>query len=86
MLKYKRQRDRGKISFTRFFQKFKEGDSVAVVRELAVPFGYSKRLQGRTGKVIKKQGSAYKVEISDLNKKKIYHIKPVHLKKIEDAK
>lgn len=66
----------------RFFQKFQPGDSVAVVRELSVPFGYSTRLQGRTGIIIEKRGSAYEVEIGDLNKKKRYMIKPIHLTKI----
>lgn len=68
----------------KYFQKFKAGDSVAVVRELGVPFGYSKRVQGRTGKVIEKRGNAYHVVIKDLNKEKKYLIKPIHLKKIED--
>jgi large subunit ribosomal protein L21e len=79
-------RKKGKISLTRYFQKFNPGDSVAVSVDLGVPFGYSKRLQGRTGKVIEKRGSAYHVEILDFNKKKRYMIKPIHLKKIEDAK
>lgn len=86
MLKRKRLKDRGKISFSKYFQKFKEGDSVAVVRELSIPIGYSKRLQGRTGKVIGKQGEAYKLEINDLDKAKIYFIKPIHLRSIKDAK
>lgn len=83
MLKYKPKREKGKISFTRFFQKFKEGDSVAIVQELSVPFGYPKRLQGRTGKVVSKRGSAYCIELSDLGKKKQYLVKPIHLKKIK---
>nr|AQS33351.1 hypothetical protein [uncultured archaeon]AQS34131.1 hypothetical protein [uncultured archaeon] len=83
MLKRKKPRQKGKFSFTRFFQKFKEGDTVAVVRELSIPFYYSKRLQGRTGKVLEKRGSAYYVEIKDLNKPKRYLIKPIHLKRIE---
>ena len=83
MLKYKSARDKGKFSFTRFFQEFKPGELVAVVRELSLKFGYSKRLQGRTGKVIEKRGSAYYVQINDLNKPKKYLIKPIHLRKIE---
>ncbi|MBX4212110.1 50S ribosomal protein L21e [Candidatus Pacearchaeota archaeon] len=82
MLKQKRLRDRGKISLTKYFQKFKPGDAVAVVREHSVPFGYSTRVHGRTGKVIAKRGSAYEVEVFDLNKPKRYVIKPVHLKRI----
>ena len=86
MLKRKRIHDRGKISFKRFFQPFKSGESVAVVRELSIRFGYPEKLQGRTGKIIKKRGSAYEIEIFDLGKAKRYLIKPVHLKKIEDIK
>lgn len=82
MSKYKPIRTKGKISFTRFFQKFSPGDSVAVVKELSIPFGFSKRVQGRTGRVIEKRGSAYYVEIRDLGKLKRYAIKPIHLKKI----
>ena len=86
MLKYKKQRQKGKFSFTRFFQKFKPGDSVAVVQELSFPFAYSKRLQARTGKILEKRGSAFYVEIKDLNKPKRYLIRPIHLKRIENAK
>lgn len=82
MAKHKNPRQKGKISFSRYFQEFKPGDSVAVVKELGVIFGYSSRIQGRTGKVIEKRGSAYHVEINDLNKPKHYMLKPVHLKKI----
>jgi large subunit ribosomal protein L21e len=86
MLKHKTPRQKGKFSFMRFFQKFQPGDSVAVVRELGLPLGYSKRIQGRTGKVIEKRGSAYYIELKDLHKPKRYLIRPIHLKRIEDAK
>jgi large subunit ribosomal protein L21e len=69
-----------------YFQKFKEGDPVAVVRELSVILDYPKKIQGRTGRIISKRGSAYYVEIKDLNKPKRYLIKPVHLRKIKEAK
>ncbi len=59
---------------------------MAVVRELSVPFGYSNRLQGRTGKVIAKRGSAYEVKIKDLKKPKTYILKAIHLKKILEIK
>ncbi len=82
MLKRKNIREKGKFSLVKFFQKFKPGDAVAVVRNLSLNFGYPKRLQGRTGKVVEKRGAAYCVEIKDFNKPKKYLIKPVHLKKI----
>jgi len=86
MLKYKQIREKGKFPFTKFFQKFKTGDSVAVVRNLSFDLGYPKRVQGRTGKVLAKRGSAYYIEVKDLNKPKRYLIKPIHLRKIEAAK
>jgi large subunit ribosomal protein L21e len=86
MLKHKSMREKGKFSLMSFFQKFKPGDSVAVVRNLGFPLGYPKRIQGRTGKVIEKRGSAYYIEVKDLNKPKRYAIKPIHLRRIEVAR
>lgn len=68
----------------KYFQKFQPGDTVAVVKELAFPFPYHNKLQGRTGKIIEKRGEAYYVEIKDLNKPKRYLLRPVHLKRIQD--
>ena len=86
MLKRKSIHEKGKFSLAKFFQTFKAGDAIAVVRNLGFKFGYSKRLQGRTGKIIEKRGSAYYVEIKDYNKPKRYSIKPIHLKKIEASR
>ena len=84
MLKRKKPRQKGKFSFTRYFQNFNPGDSVAVVRELGLPLGYKKKIQGRTGKVIAKRGNAYYIALKDLNKEKKYLIRPIHLKRIEE--
>lgn len=86
MAKQRRIRTRGKVPFSKYFQKFKAGDFVAVTRELIAPLGYSHRVQGRTGVVIKKQGNAYEVEVKDLNSPKRYFIHPIHLTKIQVAK
>jgi len=84
MLKRKRLRTKGKFSFTKYFQKFVSGDSVAIVRELNQQgAGFPKKMQGRTGKVVEKRGSAYVVEVKDYNKLKTFAVMPVHLKKIE---
>jgi len=83
MLKRKNIRQKGKISFSRFFRDFKEGDKVAIVRELSIPLDYLKRIQGRTGVIKAKRGNSYEVSLKELNKPKTYFIKPVHLKKIE---
>lgn len=82
MLKRKSPQQRGKLSLSKYFQEFKTGDTVAVVKEHSVIFGYSHRLQGRTGKVLAKRGTAYEVAINDLNKQKIHMIKPIHLRKV----
>ena len=87
MLTNKSIRSRGKISFTKYFQKFSEGDSVAIVKDLAVQSpGFPDRIQGRTGKVIGKRGNSYVVIIKDFNREKTYIVRPVHLKKIEVIK
>ena len=86
MLKRKSVKSRGKMPLSTFFQEFKTGDKVAVVKEHSEIFGYSTRTQGRTGTVIEKRGDAYHVEIKDLNKPKRYFIKPVHLKRIQEVK
>ncbi len=86
MLKRKRIRQKGKLALSRYFQTFREGDSIAVAKEHSVVFGYSHRVQGRTGKIIARRGSAYEVEIKDLNKPKRYMIKPIHLVRLEASK
>ena len=79
----KKIRTKGKISFTRYFQKLKEGESVAVVAEPAININFPKRIQGRTGKVQEKRGRSYFVKIKDQNKEKRFLIAPIHLKKIK---
>lgn len=87
MLKRRRIRQKGKLSLTRFFQKFESGDSVALVMDLGQQSpGFPKRMQGRTGKILEKKGSAYVVEVKDYNANKKYSVKPIHLKKIVEAK
>lgn len=84
MAPHKKPREKGKISFSKYFQEFKPNEPVAVVRELSIPFSY-KRILGRTGKIIEKRGSAYYVEIKELGKAKKYLIKPIHLTRIQNA-
>ncbi len=80
MIKRKRQREHGKIKLSKYFQDFKKGDKVAVVRELAVQPKFPKQLQGRVGVVESKRGRSYIIKIKDLNKEKTYIIHPVHLR------
>lgn len=79
MNKKKNQREHGKIKFSRYFQKFKKGDRVAVIKELALQPKFPKQIQGRSGVIESKRGSSYIVKINDLNKEKDYIIHPVHL-------
>lgn len=84
MVTHKTPRQKGKFSFTRYFQSFKPGDAVAVVRELSNTFNYSTRIQGRTGRVIAKRGEAYEVEVKEMNKPKRFMLRPIHLKRIQE--
>ena len=85
-MKKKKVRTKGKISFSRYFQDFKEGDIVSVVRELAIKASFPERLQGRTGVIESKRGKVYFVKIKDKNKEKKFLIEPIHLKKIKHIK
>ncbi len=81
MIKRKILRTRGKIRLSNYFQKFKEGDRVSVIRELAVNPKFPKQIQGRSGIITEKRGNSYVVKINDLNKEKLYIIHPVHLRR-----
>jgi ribosomal protein L21E len=81
MLKRKRIREKGKLKFSKYFQQLKQGDRVAVVRELSQEGWFPKTLQGRTGVIEGKRGDSYLVNIK-LGKEKSYIIHPIHLKKL----
>ncbi len=86
MVNRKPVRTRGKLQLSKYFQEFKEGDSVAVVEERALKAPFPKRLQGRTGKIDKKIGRSYSVKINDQTKEKTFIVSPIHLKKIKTKK
>ena len=86
MSKRKPVRTRGKVPLSKYFQELKEGDFVAVVREMAMKSNFPKRLQGRTGTVESRRGKAYIIRIKDQNKEKRFLIEPIHLKKIKHLK
>jgi large subunit ribosomal protein L21e len=83
MIKRKSQREHGKIKLSRYFQEFKTGDRVTVIRELALQPRFPKKLQGRSGVISGKRGSAYIIKMNDLNKEKTYIIHPIHLMKLK---
>ena len=83
MLTHKSIRSRGKVSLTKYFQKFKQGDKVALVKDLAVQSsGFPDRMQGRTGVVVSARGGSYVVAVKDFAREKQYIVKPVHLRRI----
>ncbi len=86
MVNRKPIRTRGKLKLSRYFHKFKNGDSVAVIKEVSVQPAFPKRLQGRTGIIKKRIGKSYSVDINDQNKTKKFIISAIHLKKIEPQK
>ena len=76
-------RERGKVSFSKYFQEMKEGDIVAVVKDVSMKSNFPLRLQGKTGIIESKRGRSYVVKINDINKEKRFIIAPIHLKKIK---
>ncbi|MBD3247650.1 50S ribosomal protein L21e [Candidatus Pacearchaeota archaeon] len=86
MSKRKPVRTRGKLQLSKYFQKFKPGDRVAVVKEPSVRANFSKRLQGQTGIVKERRGKSNVVAIKDRKKPKQHIIKSIHLRKIKTTK
>ena len=77
-------RERGKISLTKYFAEYAEGDKITLKTEPAIQKGiYHLRFHGRTGVVKGKQGACYKVEIKDGNKPKELIVHPVHLARLK---
>lgn len=72
-------RDRGKIKIRKYMQEFEEGDIVSISinpRYQNIPHP---RFQGKSGRVVKKQGRAYYVQIKDKDKTKQIISNPEHL-------
>jgi large subunit ribosomal protein L21e len=80
----KNVKDKGKISIRNYLQTFKEGDKVLLKAEPAKQNGmYFRRYHGKTGVIIGKQGTNYKINIKDNDKTKQVLVHPVHLKKCQ---
>lgn len=73
-------REKGKISLSKYFQKFKEGDKVTLKINPAVRKGiFNTRFQGKAGVIKTKCGSCYEVKIKDFKKEKTILVHPVHM-------
>jgi large subunit ribosomal protein L21e len=78
----KEKREKGKLSLTRYFAKFSEGDNVVLKAEPSIHGGtYHVRFHGKQGTVKQKQGRCYAVSIMDGSKQKTLIVHPVHLKR-----
>ncbi len=74
---------KGKISITRYFQKFEKGDQVILKAEPSVHKGlYFPRFHGKVGIIKNSRGTCYELMIKDFKKEKTLLVHPVHLKKV----
>ncbi len=79
----KRKRERGKVNITRVLQEFNAGDRVRILQEPAVHKGMPHpQFKNLVGKVIRKQGKSYVIEVKDSNKLKKIISAGVHLRRI----
>ncbi|MEM2956135.1 MAG: 50S ribosomal protein L21e [Candidatus Pacearchaeota archaeon] len=82
MLSHKKIRQKGKLGLSRVFAEINIGDKVALVKDLSYRCGFPIRFQGKTGKVIGKQGKSLIVSINDGRKDKKFIVQKIHLKKL----
>ena len=79
----KSYKDKGKISLTKYFQKFENDQRVKLLTEPAIQKGmYHRRFHGKVGKIVGSRGRCYLVKIKDGSKEKELIIHPVHLTKM----
>lgn len=86
MLSHKRIRERGKLSLAKYFEELKQGDKVALVRNLSFAPNFPRRMQGKTGKIVEKRGRAYVVKVMDGKKEKTFIVSKIHMKKLNQEK
>jgi len=76
-------REKGKISLSRYFQEFAQGDKVNLKINSAVQKGrFFPRFHGFTGTISgPKKGVCYEVTIKDGQKTKMLYVHPIHMQK-----
>ncbi len=80
----KQVRKKGKVSQRAYFQDFKEGEIVNIGLEPSIHKGSSHpKYVGKSGKILGKDGSCYKILLKDREKVKTVTVHPVHLKKVK---
>lgn len=83
MLKRKQAKSRGKTQFSQYFQEFKNGDKVAIIREHSLNPAFPIRIQGLVGTVSGKRGRAYIINIKEGGLVKMHIVTPANLKKLQ---
>lgn len=74
---------RGKISLSKYFQSFKQGEKVKLLQDSAVHSGaFHRRFYGKVGIVKGQKGTCYEVNVTDGKKIKMLIIHPIHMRKI----
>ena len=80
----KKNKEKGRISITRYFQDFKEGDKVSLAANPTVQKGmYHPRFHSKIGVVKSMRGKCYQIRIMDKKKEKTVIVHPVHLRRIK---
>lgn len=78
----KRARERGLSPITRRFVEYEEGDMANIVIDSSVHKGQPHhRFHGLTGRILKKRGRAYLLEVRTGNRQKQVIVRPEHLRK-----
>lgn len=75
----KSKKNKEKLQFSRYFQKFEIGEKAAIIRNVSLQPRFPKRLQGKVGLIEGKRGKSYILKV----KEKRFLIEPIHLKKIK---
>lgn len=83
MLKRKKIREKRRTKLSQYFQELKKGDKVAFVRDLSFKESFPKRMQGKTGIVMGKQGRCYIVRLLNGKTYKKFTVNPMHLKRLK---
>lgn len=83
-LKLKSHREKGKISISRYFATFKNGDKVQLLYESAYQRGmFYQKFYGKVGTICGQQGRCYYVKVDDKHKAKNILVHPVHLRGVK---
>ena len=81
------KKEKGKITVSRFVEKFATGDNVILDAKPAILQGmYFRRYHGKSARVVGMQGSCYKVQLMNGGVRKTLLVGPVHLRKTAAAR